>query len=68
MKGYTDAPTHLPQGFPMRDGDTLQRFLFEHSNVRGLFIHLNASYAAVSERYDYPMIVRQQLGEALAAS
>lgn len=52
----------------MRDGDTLQRFLFEHSNVRGLFIHLTASYAAVSERYDYPMLVRQQLGEALAAS
>ena len=52
----------------MRDGDTLQRFLFEHSNVRGVFIHLNASYAAVSERYDYPLIVRQQLGEALAAS
>lgn len=52
----------------MRDGDTLQRFLFEHSNVRGVFIHLNASYAAVSERYDYPLIVRKQLGEALAAS
>lgn len=52
----------------MRQGDTLQRFLFEHSNVRGIFIHLNASYAAVSERYDYPLPVRQQLGEALAAS
>lgn len=52
----------------MRQGDTLQRFLFEDSNVRGVFIHLNASYAAVSERYDYPLTVRQQLGEALAAS
>ncbi len=52
----------------MRNSDTLQRFLFEHNNVRGLFVHLNASYAAISERYDYPLIVRQQLGEALAAS
>ena len=52
----------------MSHGDTLQRFLFEHSNVRGVFIHLNASYAAVGERYDYPLVVRRQLGEALAAS
>lgn len=52
----------------MRQADTQQRFLFEHSNVRGVFIHLNASYAAVSERYDYPLPVRRQLGQALAAS
>ncbi len=52
----------------MHDGDTLQRFLFEDSHVRGLFVHLNASYTAVSDRYNYPAIVQQQLGEALAAS
>jgi len=52
----------------MRENDTLQRFLFEHSHVRGMFVHLHNSYQAVSERYDYPPLVQQQLGQALAAS
>lgn len=52
----------------MHEADTLQRFLFEHSNVRGEFIHLGASYQAVRQRYDYPEQVAQQLGQALAAS
>ncbi len=52
----------------MREGDTLQRFLFEHSHVRGMFIHLSKSYQTVSERYSYPQSVQQQLGQAMAAS
>lgn len=52
----------------MREGDTLQRFLFEHSHVRGMLIHLSSSYQAVSERYEYPQWVQEQLGQALAAS
>ncbi|MFC1749326.1 Hsp33 family molecular chaperone HslO [Pseudomonadota bacterium] len=52
----------------MREGDTLQRFLFDHSHVRGMLVHLSGSYQAVSERYDYPQWVQQQLGQALAAS
>jgi len=52
----------------MKDADTLQRFLFENSNVRGTFIHLQASYMAARERYDYPENVAQPLGQALAAS
>lgn len=52
----------------MKDADTLQRFLFENSNVRGTFIHLRASYLAALERYQYPSTVAQQLGQALAAN
>ena len=52
----------------MNDADTLQRFLFENSDVRGTFIHLQASFIAACNRYDYPGQVAQQLGQALAAS
>lgn len=52
----------------MQRSDTLQRFLFEHSNVRGIFIHLGNSYQTILGRYDYPAEVGQQLGQALVAS
>jgi molecular chaperone Hsp33 len=52
----------------MSDADTLQRFIFENSNVRGDFIHLCASYQAVRERATYPDLIAEQLGQALAAS
>ncbi len=52
----------------MKDADALQRFLFENSNVRGTFIHLQASYKSAKDRYDYPEPVAQPLGQALAAS
>ena len=52
----------------MSDADTQQRFLFEHSDVRGDFIRLGASYQAVRERYSYPEAVARQLGQALVAS
>lgn len=52
----------------MSDADTLQRFVFENSNVRGDFIHLRASYQAVRERATYPDLIAEQLGQALAAS
>jgi len=52
----------------MKDADTLQRFLFENSDVRGTFIHLQASYQSARDRYDYPESVAQPLGQALAAS
>ncbi len=52
----------------MPDTDIQQRFLFEHSDVRGDFIRLGASYQAACGRYDYPAAVAQQLGQALVAS
>ncbi len=52
----------------MKDRDTLHRFLFEQFPVRGKLVHLDASWQAVLERHDYPPVVREVLGEAMAAT
>ena len=51
----------------MLEKDSLQRFLIEHTNVRGEWVHLDATWQAVLERADYPPAVREPLGEAMAA-
>lgn len=51
----------------LRDSDCLHRFIFEHTDVRGELVHLDASWRAVLERQAYPPAVRDLLGEALAA-
>lgn len=51
----------------MPDNDQLHRFVIENTRVRGEMVHLNASWQAVLERYDYPENVRNILGEAFAA-
>lgn len=52
----------------MQEADTLQRFLFENSNIRGILVHLRASYQTTRERYEYPDAVASQLGQTLTAS
>lgn len=52
----------------MIEYDTLQRFIFENTNVRGEIVRLRASYQAVSERHAYPKIVKELLGETLVAA
>lgn len=47
--------------------DTLQRFLFEHANIRGEIVHLNAVYHTLLQQRPYPPAVRKLLGEALVA-
>jgi molecular chaperone Hsp33 len=51
----------------MTERDTLHRFLIERTNVRGEWVHLDATWRAVQERAEYPLAVRRVLGEALAA-
>ena len=51
----------------MPDNDQLHRFIIENTRVRGEMVHLNASWQAVLERYDYPENVKHILGEAFAA-
>ncbi len=51
-----------------RDSDCLHRFVFEHTDVRGELVHLDASWQAVLARQTYPPAVRNLLGEALAAA
>lgn len=52
----------------MSNDDSLQRFVFVNSPVRGEIVHLNASYDAILERHPYPLVVRKLLGETLAAA
>ncbi len=51
-----------------RDKDMLHRFLFEHTNVRGELVHLDASWQAALERKEYPAPVLELLGQAFAAA
>lgn len=48
--------------------DSLHRFLFERMPVRGQLVHLDASWQAVLEHCEYPPLVRDLLGQAMAAS
>jgi molecular chaperone Hsp33 len=47
--------------------DRLLRFLFDRTSVRGEIVHLDDTWQAVLARHDYPLPVRQVLGELLAA-
>lgn len=48
--------------------DSLQRFLFEQSNVRGELVHLDDAWRAVLELHDYPPALRAVMGELMAAA
>lgn len=50
-----------------KDNDYLYRFVFEDFGVRGEFVRLAASWQAVREKHDYPVVIEQPLGAALAA-
>jgi molecular chaperone Hsp33 len=52
----------------MTEHDTLRRFVFEHTQVRGELVHLDASWRAVLARHAYPPPVRDLLGQAMAAA
>lgn len=52
----------------MHDRDCLHRFLFEHYPIRGHIVHLDASWRALLEHREYPLVIRDTLGEAVAAS
>lgn len=65
---YNPNPSTSYVFFPMNDHDILQRFLFEHANVRGEIVRLKATYRAITERHPYPLSVQRLLGEALACT
>lgn len=52
----------------MTDHDALHRFLFPKAGIRGELVHLQAAWRAVLERHPYPPVVREQLGQGLAAA
>lgn len=52
----------------MSTQDKLQRFIFDKSPVRGEFIHLDQSFQTIVNQHDYPLPIRQLLGEALCVA
>ena len=52
----------------MFERDDLQQFSFENTAVRGALVRLDASYRAVLEKYSYPPVLQELLGEAMAAA
>ncbi len=51
----------------MADTDSIRRFLFEDTGIRGNLVHLDASWRAVLDAHPYPKAVRSHLGQAVAA-
>lgn len=61
-----DAPSEPPREQP--DGDTLTRFLLQEAGVRGVRVHLDATWQQIRGRAEYPLAISELLGEAAAAS
>ncbi len=49
----------------MNKKDTLQRFIFEHANIRGEIVCLEKVFQTIMQQCSYPLEVRKLLGEAL---
>jgi len=52
----------------MATPDHLYRFVFEHANVRGEVVHLESAFQAVIQRREYPPVIRDLVGQAMAAA
>ncbi|WP_100637878.1 Hsp33 family molecular chaperone HslO [Marinobacter salexigens] len=52
----------------MASRDQFQRFIFEHSQVRGAWVQLDDSFREITSQAPYPESVKGLLGEALVAS
>jgi len=52
----------------MPNSDQLQRFIFEHSDIRGEILTLEKSYQSVLKNGNYPHAIQHVIGEFLAAA
>lgn len=48
--------------------NAVQRFIFEHTDIRGEVVSLNDSYVDALAAHDYPEVVRRLLGELVASA
>src|SRR3989338_3709380 len=48
--------------------DFIQRFMLEHTDLRGEFVRLNQSFYSIIEQHYYPKPVKQFLGEVILAA
>ncbi|EHL29290.1 Hsp33 family molecular chaperone HslO [Legionella drancourtii] len=51
----------------MKEVDILQRFIFEHANIRGEIVHIEKTYQTIMAQRNYPPMVKNLLGEALVS-
>lgn len=51
----------------MKESDTLQRFIFEHANIRGEIVHIENTYQTIMSQRNYPPMVKNLLGEAIVS-
>lgn len=51
----------------MQDNDTLHRFTFEHTPIRGNVVHLDQSFTVALQHHAYPPELKTVLGELMAA-
>ncbi len=49
----------------MSEADALQRFIFEHANIRGEIVHLQQTFDTIIHQHPYPDAVKTLLGEAI---
>ena len=66
--GWYHGALRNPSSTQLNHRDTLQRFLFEHAAIRGEVVHLDATWQAVLKHHDYPAVLRQAMGELMAAA
>ena len=52
----------------MNQDNTLHRFLFESQPIRGNIVHLHSSFQEALAHHNYPPIIKNALGELMAAS
>jgi len=52
----------------VKEQDSLHRFVFENSPVRGEIVNLDATWRAVLEKHAYPLPLQGLLGEMMAAA
>ncbi|OGT32883.1 MAG: hypothetical protein A3C44_04925 [Gammaproteobacteria bacterium RIFCSPHIGHO2_02_FULL_39_13] len=48
--------------------DSVQKFILENNNVRGVIVHLTQSFRTILEKHAYPPIMQRYLGEMLLAA
>ena len=48
--------------------DSLQKFIFENTPIRGSIVQLGATWHAVLERHEYPSPIKNILGELMASA
>jgi molecular chaperone Hsp33 len=65
-KTHDDTTAQAPRAEP--DDDTLTRFLLQEAGVRGVRVHLDATWQQIRGRAEYPLAISELLGEAAAAS